>query len=178
MATVDFINCQICGEKTTSKFCSRPCEIGWDNLLVLEKDLLDLKQSEDRRVFFYDHSMSDLCDMYTVALLKYAYETNMKRQQIFAKNAQNLYKAITTKINRRHITSELLKSYRNLICNLYEINARMWYYRALLHDKRYTEGERSDWALCYFDADHQRTTIKIQLDIYADGISYTEKNYD
>lgn len=173
-----FIACLICGEKTTAKLCSRPCEIGYDNLFNLEKDLLDLKQSEDRRVFFYDHSMSELCDMYTIALLKYANETGMKRQQLFAKNAQNLFKAIATKINRRHITPELLKSYNNLICDLYEINARMWYERKMALDKTYSEGERSDWALNYLSLDANRTNIKIQIDTFADGISYAGKNYD
>jgi hypothetical protein len=116
--------------------------------------------------------------MYTIAMLKYAYETNMKRQQIHAKTAQNLFKSITTKINRRHITPELLKAYNNLINDLYETNARMWYYRTLLHDERYSESERADWALNYFHADKNRIAAKIQLDTYADGISYAEKNYD
>ncbi len=173
-----FTACQICEVQSTSKYCSRPCEIGKENLIALQKDLLGLKQSEDRRVFFFDHSMSELADMYTIALLKYAHETSMKRQQHFAKNAQNLLKSITTKINRRHITPELLAAFNNLIRDLYKANASMWYSRKMALNTRYNTNDRAEWAMNYLEADNYRTNLKTQIDTYADGISFAEKNYE
>lgn len=178
MDTVTFTDCYICGEKTTSKYCSQPCEIGKENLISLQKELLDLKQSEDRRVFFFDHSMSELCDMYTIAMLKYAHEKNMKRQQVFVKSAEKLLKSIITKINRRHITKELLQAYVNLIRDLYKANAYMWYARKMALNERYNQEDRATWAMNYLEGDAFRTTLKIEIDTYADGISFAEKNYE
>lgn len=178
MRTEIFTACQICGEQSTAQYCSRSCEIGQDNLANLQKELLSLKQSEDRRVFFYDHTMSELCDMYTISLLKYANEKNMKRSQVFAKAASNLLKSIITKINRRHITPELLNAYNNLISDLYRTNANMWYCRKMALNNKYNLGDRSEWAMNYLEADAIRISLKFQIDTYADGISYAEKNYD
>ncbi len=173
-----FTACNICGEQSTAAYCSRPCEIGKENIESLKTELFSLKQSEDRRVFFFDHSMSELCDMYTIALLKYANEKNMKRQQVFAKAAQNLLKSIMTKINRRHITPDLLRAYYNLIDDLYKTNANMWYCRKMALNSRYNLGDRAEWAMNYLEADTIRVSLKMQIDTYADGISYSEKNYD
>lgn len=178
MDTALFTDCQICAVKSTSKYCSQPCEIGKENLVSLQKELTELKQSEDRRVFFFDHSMSELCDMYTIAMLKYAHEKNMKRQQVFVKTAEKLLKSIITKINRRHITKELLQAYVNLIRDLYKANANMWYCRKMALAARFNPSDRSEWAMNYLEADDLRTALKIEIDTYADGISFAEKNYE
>ena len=175
---MEFINCHICNEKSTSKYCSQACEIGKESLIEVEKSITGLQHSEDRRVFFFDHSMSELCDMYTITLLKYANEKNMNRQQTFVKIAKNLLKCIMTKINRRFITKELKAAYINLIRDLYKANAKMWYSRKMALNPRYMAEDRNEWAMSYLEADSIRSKIKEEIDIYSDGISLAGKNYE
>ena len=171
-------DCLICKSKSTDNFCSEACKNGQMSLLDLEKSLKEHKfDKSDTRIFFFDHKLSELFDLYTIELLKTFHSKNIKKQHYHWNRSNLLYKTIVTKINRDYVSPEVLREYCKYIERLYKINAQMWEMRKIYHGN-IPVIDQSRAIQYYFDWDEDRSVIKNEIDLYCGEEAYNEKEYN
>ena len=171
--------CVVCNSRTTDNFCSKPCQNGQMCLLDTEKAIKDHKyDKQDSRIFFYDHPLSELFDLYTVQLLKAVHSANIKKQHFHWSKANLYLKTIITKINKDYVTSEVLAEYSKFINKIYKINAVMWELRSKFHREDLGLKLQAEYMNQYMDQDEIKSTLKNEIDIYCGLEPYNEKEYN
>ncbi len=170
-------DCIICQAKTTDNFCSNPCSQGSMAILDFDKSLKDHKfDKADTRIFFFDHSLSELFNLYTIELLKCFHSKNIKKQHYHWNKSNLLYKTIVTKINKDYVSPEVLKEYARFVEKLYHYNARMWELKTQYH-KALGTTDQSKAIQNYFDMDESKSILLNEIDLYCGLEQYNEKQY-
>lgn len=172
-------DCVVCKSKTTDNFCSKTCQTGQMCLLDTEKAIKDHKYDKnDTRIFFFDHPLSELFDLYTKELLKSLHSKNIKKQH-YHWNRANLYlKTILTKINKDYVSDEVLREYAQFIQKMYYYNAEMWDRKNDFHKMTAGLKYQAEYMNRYFDLDEAKSTLKNEIDIYCGLQPYNEKEYN
>jgi hypothetical protein len=148
-------------------------------ILDSEKALKDHKfDKSDTRIFFFDHSLSELFNLYTQELLNTFHTKSIKRQH-YHWNKSNLYwKTIVTKINRDYTSPEVLREYSKFIERMYKLNAGMWEQLRKFHSAAEGLRHQAEYMNVYWELDEAKTTLLNEIDIYCGLEPYNEKEYN
>jgi len=166
--------CVICSFQTTAKYCSDVCERGAAALAESQQALLNLQNDPDKKIYFYDHFLSDLMDQYTIELLRVVHVKGLMKQQKHYDRVAKLMKAINKKINRGYINNTLLQNLSQLLEKLYHANAQAWQYRSNWDNTNFSGSERADFAANYLAQCCYRNQIKNEIDLLFDGEIHRE----
>lgn len=180
----NFKPCAVCGRHTDaniSKFCSQECGKANGQLLDFSKDVLNYS-TEDKRIFFYDFSFGDLCDLWTTYLIKQTKAKDLTKFRSVDRALERLEKAILTKLNRlvdlpNCPTRKLIV---NLMQDLLNANAKIWTWKDKYFSDKYTDGDMfsSDEWLEFLDLYKRRDDARKRLDQLVDGLTMLTKTYE
>lgn len=166
--------CVICSSHTTGKYCSDVCERGAHAIKEVQLNLRSLTATADKRIYFYDHFLSDLMDQCTVELLRMANSKGPMKAAKYFGRAEKMLRGINTKINRGHISTPLLNNLSELFEKLYHANAMAWQYRSNWDNTTFSDNERAEFAALYLATCNYRYQVKAEIDLLFDGEIHRE----
>jgi hypothetical protein len=165
--------CSACGQKiidATAQVCSERCANSLSTLATLQDNIRAHVPNDDPRIFFYDIGFGELCDKYSVLVLRYNFQKNLDQQLETKYLMDRLYQSILTKINKSGQHPKTRESITSLIGSLHRINSTMWRLRQETRkDYKYPEDHRKASALEYFEMSEKRDLYRAQLDAMVEG---------
>jgi len=170
-------DCTICSSKTTERYCSDVCERGALAIEEILKSVTTLQANDDKKIYFYDHYLSDLMDMCSIELLRMVYAKGPMKQSKYYDRASKLLRAMLKKINRGFISKPLLNNLAELFNRLYCVNAQAWQLRSNWDNTNFTTSERADFASQYLGICCARRDVKKEIDIIFDGEAHREMSF-
>lgn len=164
-------SCSFCGRvaDTTTEYCSLLCERAKQSIEPLLDTIEKHQHTDDPRIFFYDTGFGDICDRYTVLLLRRAHQKNLAEQRETEYYIGRVLQSIMSKVNRSCYHSTTKTNIIKLLRDLHATNAQLWHVRSVALDGRRPLPERESAAMAYLTGGELRDKLKTQLDAMVEG---------
>lgn len=175
----DMLHCILCNRKYESlvessrEYCSDGCRRVDTATEEFGEDIKDYKNPTDTRVFFYDIGFGDLCDRFSILMLRYYRQKSLADKQQTSALLERVRQAILTKVNRIGYQKDDLQSIVQIFYGLCEVNAALWRVRDDLRvttyarfdrDPQIRERQLSELSVEYFDLSDRRDSLRHELD--------------
>lgn len=172
--------CGICGTKVVDskdERCSESCRELEASIQSFGQQIVEHKQTEDNRVYFYDVGIGELLDKYTIYLIR------ASKQKVYERQATNYWlnkldESIESKVNRSARNRPIRLFIKDIFTGLLRVNSNMWRIRqelanGMADDPKYT----AELALDYFELSSQRDKLKNEVDLAIEGRSRITRVY-
>ena len=172
--------CSVCGQDfmdSGSDKCSERCEQGSIAAAELTESLIKQPRSNDDRVFFYDMGFGDLCDRYTILVLRRLHQRSLQEQIETDFHIGRVRLSISTKINRLACGSNVREQIGKLIQKLYCVNAKMWRLRSRAMSTSLPNEHCDAAATAFFGFTPDRDAVRQELDLVVDGRARNPRVY-
>ena len=158
-----------CDTTKTPIYCSEKCSLVAGAVIDLGKEIAYYTHTQDTRIFFYDTPFGDLCDKYTIMLLRRVHVKTLAEQQESDFHLTRMYTGMLSKVNRLVYAADTKQKIGNIIYELLLVNAKLWRWRDTAHDTRMPNATRLEASMDYLNATDERDILRRELDSLVEG---------
>ena len=139
--------------------------------------IINHKQTDDSRVYFYDVGIGELLDKYAV------YSIRAMKQRPIDRQSTNYFlnklaESIESKINRSARNKPIRQHLTNILKKLIKVNSEMWKLRNTLAEGMSEPASyTAETALLYFELSDERDKLKNEADLVIEGRSRITRVY-